>query len=173
MVWQGGMSFHGGLIGVILAMIWFSRKHHVPLLAVTDLLAPVAPIGLFFGRIANFINGELFGRVTDSPLGMIFPYGGVHPRHPSQLYEAGLEGVLLFLVLIAMAFFTRTLQWRGRLSGYFLMGYGIARSISELFREPDDFLGFFPGGVTMGQLLCVPMIAAGIYLVVRSRVHRA
>jgi phosphatidylglycerol:prolipoprotein diacylglycerol transferase len=163
MIWQGGMSFHGGLVGTLGAMALFARRYRVRFLAVTDLLAVAAPIGLCLGRLANFINAELYGRVTDSPLGMVFPGGGPLPRHPSQLYEAGLEGVFLFLILLGIAFFTGALALRGRLSGCFLF-----------FREPDVFLGFFfqqmvPGGVTMGQLLCLPMLLIGFWLSGRAR----
>jgi len=167
MVWHGGMSFHGGLVGMTTAMWCFSRKYKIAFLAVTDLLAVAAPIGLFFGRLANFINGELYGRVTDSTLAMIFPYSDGLPRHPSQLYEASLEGAVLFIILITIALCTRTLTRSGRLSGYFLIGYSIARSTCELFREPDDFIHFLPSWITMGQLLSLPMLAVGFYLVLR------
>jgi phosphatidylglycerol:prolipoprotein diacylglycerol transferase len=168
-VWEGGMSFHGGLLGVITAMFLFARKYRVPFFAVTDLMAVVAPIGLFLGRIANFINGELFGRVTDSPLGMIFPNGGPEPRYPSQLFEAGLEGVVLFIVLFSVATRTRALARTGLLSGLFLICYCCARSTCELFREPDEFIHFLPHWITMGQLLSIPMLLFGLYLVARSR----
>lgn len=169
MVWHGGMSFHGGLIGMITAMAWFARRYRIQFLALTDLLAVAAPIGLFFGRVANFINGELYGRVTDSPLGMVFPNGGDLPRHPSQLYEATLEGIILFIVMLVLAFCTNAQKRTGLLSGVFLIGYCAARSISELFREPDAFIGFLPGGFTMGQLLSAPMLLIGLYLIVRRR----
>jgi phosphatidylglycerol:prolipoprotein diacylglycerol transferase len=168
-VWEGGMSFHGGLLGTIIAMVIFARQYTIPFLAITDLLAPAAPIGLCLGRLANFINGELWGRVTHGPLGMIFPESDGQPRYPSQLFEASLEGVVLFCVLLTIALRTRALERQGLLSGLFLIGYAIARSFCELFREPDDFLGFFPGHLTMGQLLCLPMLIIGIYLVLRSR----
>ena len=174
MVWQGGMSFHGGLLGVIVAMYLFARKYKIPFLAITDLVAVVAPIGLMLGRLANFINGELYGRPTDGAIGMIFPADPAQqPRHPSQLYEAGLEGLVLFIILILLATRTRILNRTGALSGLFLVGYACARSVVELFREPDDFIHFLPSWVTMGQLLCIPMLLGGIYLLARRRDPRA
>lgn len=171
-VWQGGMSFHGGLIGVILAMYLFARQRGIPFFALTDIVASATPIGLLLGRIANFINGELYGRQSDVPWAMVFPdpnSGGL-PRHPSQLYEAALEGVVLFLLLFALAHFTRASERLGRLSGVFLIGYGTARFIVEFFREPDAQLGYLLGGtVTMGQILSLPMIALGIVLALRAR----
>jgi len=168
MLWQGGMSFHGGLLGVVLAIVLFARKRGLRLLAFADVIACAAPIGLFFGRIANFINGELWGRpAPDVPWAMAFPTGGPVPRHPSQLYEALLEGVVLFAVLFVM-------QRRGGLArpgvatGTFVAGYGVARFIAEFFRAPDPFLGYLALGTTMGQLLSLPMILAGAALVVRS-----
>jgi phosphatidylglycerol:prolipoprotein diacylglycerol transferase len=172
-VWSGGMSFHGGLLGVITAMFLFSRKYKIPFLSITDLVAIVAPIGLCLGRLANFVNGELYGRVTDSPLAMIFPSDPDHlPRHPSQLYEAGMEGVLLFVILLTIALRTRALSRTGMLSGLFLIGYCAARSTAELFREPDDFIHFLPHWITMGQLLCLPMLLLGIFLVLTRRESR-
>lgn len=165
-VWQGGMSFHGGLIGVLLAIGLFARRRGIPLMALGDLVAAVTPIGLFFGRLANFINGELFGRPSDVPWAMVFPGGGPWPRHPSQLYEAALEGLVLFLLLACMA---RRREWRaypGRIGGLFLAGYAVARIVSEMFREPDAHLGFLLGGVTMGQILSLPMLIVGLYLIV-------
>lgn len=167
MVWQGGMSFHGGLVGMLVAMLLFCRNFKLPFFAVTDLLAVAAPIGLFLGRLANFINGELYGRKTDSEWGMIFPDSDGAPRYPSQLIEAGLEGLVLFALLLSLACFTKVLGKRGCLSGLFLIGYSLARSVSELFREPDAFIGFLPGGLTMGQVLSMPMLAFGFYLVLR------
>jgi phosphatidylglycerol:prolipoprotein diacylglycerol transferase len=167
-VWQGGMSFHGGLLGVVAASILFARRRRLPVLEVGDAIACAAPIGLFLGRLANFINGELWGRPSDVPWAMVFPGGGPQPRHPSQLYEAGLEGLLLFLVVTWLALRPRTPGSEGRLTGAFLIGYGIARSIAELFREPDAHLGFLLGGLTMGQLLSLPMVVIGILLVARS-----
>ena len=179
-VWQGGMSFHGGVVGVIAAMWLFARLRKRSFLEVGDAVVCAVPIGLFLGRIANFINGELFGRVTDVPWGMVFPHGGPEPRHPSQLYEAGLEGVVLFVVLAVFAWRLRDPATAGRLSGIFLIGYALARSFAELFREPDAHLGFLWGGVTMGQLLSLPMLAVGLALVAwsyarprRSRVEQS
>lgn len=165
-VWQGGMSFHGGLVGVLLAVYLFARQRGVPVLALGDIVASVVPIGLFFGRIANFINAELYGRPSDVPWAMVFPGGGPWPRHPSQLYEAALEGLVLFAV---MAVFNHRTSWRtqpGRIGGVFLAGYAVARIVSELFREPDAHLGFMLAGTTMGQLLSLPMLAIGLYLIV-------
>ncbi len=175
-VWQGGMSFHGGLIGVILAMILFGRQRGIPFFALADIVACATPIGLLLGRVANFINGELYGRASNVPWAMVFPdpnSGGV-PRHPSQLYEAGLEGLLLFVVMFLLARFTRSLEHVGRLSGVFLIGYGLSRIVVELFREPDAQLGFFFGGTTtMGQILSLPMTAYGLFLVLRARPARS
>jgi phosphatidylglycerol:prolipoprotein diacylglycerol transferase len=167
-VWQGGMSFHGGLIGVLLAVYLFARKRGIPGLALGDLVAIVAPIGLLFGRIANFINGELWGRQTDVAWGMIFPNGGPVPRHPSQLYEAAFEGVILFLIMAWVAERTDWRRYPGRAGGIFLCGYAVARMSGELFREPDAFLGFFIGGITMGQILSLPMLIVGLYLILTS-----
>ncbi len=163
--WQGGMSFHGGLIGVAVALWLFTRKRGLDVLRIGDLIATVAPIGLFFGRIANFVNGELWGRPTDVPWAMIFPRAGDIPRHPSQLYEAGLEGLLLFAI---MQLALRKLRWHekpGLMSGAFLILYGVFRTFVEFFREPD---APFLGPVTMGQTLSAVMIAAGAWLVWRA-----
>ncbi|HBH26095.1 MAG TPA: prolipoprotein diacylglyceryl transferase [Rhodospirillaceae bacterium] len=165
-LWEGGMSFHGGLVGVGVALALFSRTRGVALLPLADMVACVAPIGLLFGRVANFVNGELYGRVTDVPWGVVFPDGGPLPRHPSQLYEAALEGpVLLGLLLILQ-------RWRpaaGVLSGAFLIGYGTARIFVEFFREPDAHIGFLVAGTSMGQWLSAPMLAAGAALIVYAR----
>jgi phosphatidylglycerol:prolipoprotein diacylglycerol transferase len=166
-IWQGGMSFHGGLIGTIVAVYLYARAKKYPFLAVTDIAAMVAPIGLFFGRIANFVNGELFGRVTNLPWGVVFPNGGPLARHPSQIYEALLEGLVLGLVLFVLARRKDAWTQAGLLSGVFLAGYSLCRIIVEFAREPDSQIGFLPGGITMGQLLCVPMMIAGIYIVMR------
>ncbi len=163
-VWEGGMSFHGGLLGVAIAFVFFCRKFHIAFFELMDVLACVVPIGLFCGRVANFINGELYGRATDAPWGMVFPHGGDLPRHPSQLYEASMEGVLLFILLFVLLKFTSARDRRGLLTGIFLIGYSCSRIIAEFFREPDDFLGFLWGGATMGQLLSLPMLACGLYL---------
>jgi len=167
-VWEGGMSFHGGFLGVMIACIIYCRRNNIVLFQVFDLVACAAPIGLFFGRIANFINGELYGRVTDSSLGMIFPHGGNFPRHPSQLYEAALEGALLFIILFILVNYSKARMHAGVVSGVFLMGYGLSRVIIENFREPDVQIGFLFGNVTTGQLLSVPMVLAGIWLVARQ-----
>lgn len=168
-VWQGGMSFHGGLIGIIVACWLFARRHGIGFLEIADAVAVVAPIGLFFGRIANFINAELWGRVTTMPWGVIFPGAGPEPRHPSQLYEAFLEGLVLFVVLQIMARGARDPATAGKLGGVFLAGYGLARFTVEFFREPDAHLGYLLGFLTMGQLLSLPMIAAGLLLILYAR----
>ena len=162
-VWQGGMSFHGGLSGVILAILWSARRYRLSALAIGDEVALVAPLGLLFGRLANFINGELYGRVTDHPFGMVFPGGGPLPRHPSQLYEAGLEGlVLLALVWAVRRWQRKTGAAHGLVLSGFLGGYGLARFMVEYVRAPDAHIGLLAGGLSMGQFLCVPMIAAGL-----------
>ena len=171
MLWQGGMSFHGGLIGAIIAFALFCRRKGVAFWPFIDVVAVATPIGLFFGRLANFVNGELYGRVTTAPWGMVFPGGGELPRHPSQLYEAGLEGLLLFIILISLALWTRARAYPGMLAGIFLIGYGAARAFVELFRQPDAHLGFLFGTLTMGQILCIPMILLGIYLILRAKAH--
>lgn len=168
-LWHGGMSFHGGLIGVFAAIVVFCLRQRLSIVRVGDVVACAGPIGLFFGRLANFINGELFGRVSDAPWAMVFPAGGPLPRHPSQLYEAGLEGIFLFVVLAALVHATRAPRHPGFLAGSFLVGYGLCRSFVELFREPDAQVGFLAGGLTMGIVLSLPMIAAGLVLIVRSR----
>jgi phosphatidylglycerol:prolipoprotein diacylglycerol transferase len=170
-VWQGGMSFHGGALGVILALILYCRRYQISILEFGDLLCCVVPLGLFFGRVANFINGELWGRVTDDsvPWAMVFPNAGPEPRHPSQLYEAGLEGLTLLLVLHLLWRVDAIRQRHGTLAGAFLLGYGIARAISEFFRQPDDFLGFLWGGATMGQLLSIPLMIVGLILIFRAK----
>jgi phosphatidylglycerol---prolipoprotein diacylglyceryl transferase len=167
-LWRGGMSFHGGMLGVIAAIVLFARRRRIPLLALGDIVCAVVPIGLFFGRIANFINAELYGRVSDVPWAMVFPHSDGQPRHPSQLYQATLEGVVLFAILAVLAHRTELRQRPGLISGAFLAGYAVARMIGELFREPDAHLGFILGPVTMGQLLSVPMLLAGLYLIVTS-----
>lgn len=167
-IWQGGMSFHGGLLGVLGAFWLFARKYKISWLALMDRLAVVTPIGLLFGRLANFINGELYGRVTDAPWGMVFPTGGPLPRHPSQLYEAGLEGLVLFVVLWTLATTTRAIEKPGLLGGVFIAGYGLARFTIEFFREPDAQLGLLVEGLSMGQLLCLPMMTLGFWLVART-----
>ena len=167
-VWHGGMSFHGGLVGAALGAFAFGRSRGLPALPIFDLATAVAPIGLFFGRVANFINGELYGRAADVPWAMVFPHGGPEPRHPSQLYQAALEGVALF-VLVQILARSGALKRPGLVGGAFLAGYAVARIIGELFREPDAQIGFLAFGGTMGQLLSLPMLALGIALIVRAR----
>lgn len=169
-VWQGGMSFHGGLLGVVAAIVLFSLRHRLNILSVGDVISVVAPLGLFFGRLANFVNGELFGRpAPDVPWAMVFPHGGPLPRHPSQLYEAALEGLAL-LIVMHLLWRVQSLRMRpGFLFGAFLAGYALARIVAEFFREPDAHLGFLLGGVTMGQILSVPMLLAGIAIMVLAR----
>jgi phosphatidylglycerol---prolipoprotein diacylglyceryl transferase len=164
-LWNGGMSFHGGVIGCVLAIVLFAHWRRIPILSLGDVTAAVAPIGLLLGRLANFINGELWGRAADVPWAMIFPHGGPVPRHPSQLYEAALEGVVLFLVL-ALLVRSGALKRPGLVTGVFAIGYGVARITCELFREPDAQLGFLWGGLTMGMLLCIPLILAGMAVLV-------
>ncbi len=167
-MWHGGMSFHGGALGVTAAILWFTRKRRLPVLAFADIIAAAIPIGLFFGRIANFINDELWGRVTDVPWAMVFPNGGPVPRHPSQLYEAFFEGIVLFLLLLAAE--RRGARRRpGLMTGLFLAGYAAARMSGELFRQPDAQLGFLILGTTMGQLLSLPLLVAGLWLIARAR----
>ena len=171
-VWQGGMSFHGGLIGVLTAMFWFGRNNKLPFLELGDAVAVMTPIGLFFGRIANFINGELWGRVGDVPWAMVFPHGGPEPRHPSQLYEAALEGIVLGCVMWALVRRPRDPKHRGFLSGVFLVGYGLARFVVEFVRSPDAHLGLLGGFITMGQILSLPMILFGLFLITYARRER-
>lgn len=164
-VWLGGMSFHGALVGCIIAVWAFARRNGVNSWSTMDLGAASVPIGLFFGRIANFINGELWGRPTDVPWAMVFPHGGPIPRHPSQLYEAALEGVVLFIV-VGLLVRCGALKRPGIVTGVFAIGYGVARITCEFFREPDAQLGFLWGGLTMGMLLCIPLIFGGIAILV-------
>lgn len=167
-MWKGGMSFHGGLIGVITVTWLFVRKRSLNFLALGDMVCAAAPIGLFFGRIANFINGELFGRASDVPWAMVFPRGGHAPRHPSQIYEAGLEGLLLFSVLAVLIYRFKALDRPGMLIGTFMMGYGFSRYLVEFVREPDAHLGTLYGIATMGQLLSLPLILIGAWLIRRA-----
>ncbi len=171
-LWKGGMSFHGGFMGCVVAVIWFCRRNNLPILSLGDITTAVGPIGLFLGRIANFINSELWGRPADPslPWAMIFPNGGPLPRHPSQLYEAGMEGILLFTVLAVMIRFG-ALKRPGLVLGSFIAIYGLARITGECFREPDPQLGFLWGGLTMGMLLSVPMVIAGVIIIVCSWRH--
>jgi phosphatidylglycerol:prolipoprotein diacylglycerol transferase len=169
-LWQGGMSFHGGAIGVTLAMIYLARKNRLSLLRVADYIACGVPIGLFLGRLANFVNGELWGRITDVPWAMVFPGDMTHqPRHPSQLYEAGLEGIGLFLLLAWLFWRTDARYQPGKLTGAFLLGYGLIRVLLENFRAPDESLGFIVGPITMGQILSLPMIIGGAYLIATAK----
>jgi phosphatidylglycerol:prolipoprotein diacylglycerol transferase len=186
-LWHGGMSFHGGCAGVAVAMALFARRRGILLFGLSDIVACAAPIGLFFGRLANFVNGELFGRPSDVAWAMVFPYGGPAPRHPSQLYQAGLEGLVLFLILLILER-GGARRRPGITTGVFLLGYAAARAIGELFREPDEQLGFLGDflrgdevpailhplailfqGVTMGQLLSLPMLIGGIWLIARAK----
>ena len=165
-IWEGGMSFHGGLLGVMLAMAFIAWRQKIGYLRLMDFVAPVCPLGLAAGRMGNFINGELWGRVTDLPWGMVFRGAGNAPRHPSQLYEFALEGLALFVLLW---WFSSKPRPTGQVSGLFLLGYGAFRFVAEFAREPDSFLGLLALGLTMGQWLCLPMIAAGIGLIAWSR----
>jgi len=165
-VWNGGMSFHGGFLGVVLAMALFARSRGIPAWSFIDVIAPGVPFGLFLVRCANFINGELFGRPSDAPWAIVFPNGGDVPRHPSQLYEAGLEGIVLFLVLRLATHRFHKLATRGFVSGVFCCGYGVARTVSEFFRQPDIQIGYLAGGLTEGMLLSIPMIVVGIGLMI-------
>ncbi len=162
-VWKGGLSFHGALFGMCLATAWFAKRHKVHFFQIADCLAVAGGPGLFFGRMGNFINGELYGRVTDSAVGIVFPGGGPVPRHASQLYEGILEGIVLALILAVLY---RRQKHYGVVSTVFLVGYGSFRFIVEFFREPDAQLGYYLGGLTMGQILCFFMllIAVGIFL---------
>ena len=167
-VWRGGMSFHGGFLGVLLATWLFARRRGIPFLRLLDITAAAAPIGLFLGRIANFINGELWGRPADVPWAMVFPGAGPEPRHPSQLYEAALEGIALFIVLHVMAR-AGALTRPGLLAGAFTAGYGVARFLVEFFREPDRHIGYLAGGwLTMGMLLSIPLMLLGGWLMWRA-----
>ena len=176
-LWDGGMSFHGGMIGTSIGIILFARAHKLDWLRVHDYLACCVPFGLFFGRLANFVNGELWGKPTDVPWAIVFPRtvdGGLDPaRHPSQLYEAGLEGIVLFAILWFAFWRTKARYEPGRLVGLFLLGYGLARFTVEFFREPDaQFSGFFADTLHMGQLLTLPMIIGGAYLIATAKGRR-
>jgi len=166
--WHGGMSFHGGALGVLLALTLFAWRNKLDLLRLGDVAAACTPIGLFFGRIANFINGELWGRPTSLPWGIIFPGAGPEPRHPSELYEAGLEGLVLFLVLRWSTHGRKDLNRRGVVMGLFIAGYGLARTSLENVREPDSYMPSFPFGLTMGMILSIPMILVGAWLIWRG-----
>jgi phosphatidylglycerol---prolipoprotein diacylglyceryl transferase len=172
-LWKGGMSFHGGFLGCVVAVIWFCRKNDLPILSLGDITTAVGPIGLFLGRIANFINSELWGRPADPslPWAMVFPNGGPLPRHPSQLYEAGLEGIVLFTIL-AIMIRMGALKRPGLILGSFITVYGFARITGEFFRQPDPQLGFLWSGLTMGMLLSVPMIIAGSIIMMMAWRHK-
>ncbi|WP_455378437.1 prolipoprotein diacylglyceryl transferase [Petrachloros mirabilis] len=160
-VWEGGMSFHGGLLGTIVSLIWFSKRQGIPVYTIADLAAAVTPIGLGFGRLGNFINGELYGRPTDVDWCMVFPAGGPACRHPSQLYEAGLEGLGLFTVLWLIG---RKTTPPGTIFWSFITGYGLCRLLVELFREPDAHIGLLFGSLSMGQILSLPMVIVGVFM---------
>ena len=166
-LWEGGMSFHGGALGVIIAIISYSKYHKIPVLETGDVVCAVVPIGLFFGRIANFINGELWGKETNLSWGVIFPNAGINPRHPSQLYEAGLEGLALFIVLCVLVF-SNGLKKRGLISGTFLFFYSFSRILVENFREPDFHIGYIFLNITMGMILSLPFLIAGLILIFQS-----
>ncbi|MCQ1810461.1 prolipoprotein diacylglyceryl transferase [Neorhizobium galegae] len=170
-IWNGGMSFHGGFIGATIAMIIFARRNAIPVWSMFDTVAAVVPFGLFFGRIANFINGELWGRLSSAPWAVVFPTGGPFSRHPSQLYEAGLEGIVLVLVLALLIFRFKALKVPGTIAGTFVVGYALCRIFVEFFREPDAQLGYLLGTnwLTMGMVLSLPMIAAGVWAILRAR----
>lgn len=163
-LWEGGMSFHGGLLGVLLALFWFAKRRQLSYFVLTDFVAPLVPLGLAFGRIGNFINGELWGRPSDWPWAMVFPAVDQVARHPSQLYQFAGEGLLLAILLWAYA---RKPRRPGQISGLFLIGYGALRFMAEFAREPDAFLGLLGLGLSMGQWLSLPMIALGVYLIAR------
>ena len=168
--WEGGMAFHGGLLGVILAIMLFARKYKIEQWHISDGVGLVVPIGLGLGRLANFINGELWGRVApDIPWAMVFPGAGEIARHPSQLYQAFLEGVVLFAIMVVFSRNEAIRRKPGTLTGIFLIGYGCFRIVGEFFREPDAHIGFLAMGITMGQLLSVPMVMFGIYCVWRAK----
>jgi phosphatidylglycerol:prolipoprotein diacylglycerol transferase len=168
-IWEGGMSFHGGLLGVVAVILLFCRYYKIPPLAMGDTISTVVPIGLFFGRLANFVNGELFGRITTVPWAVNFPYGGDLPRHPSQLYEAFLEGIVLFIILYLMSRKPAIRRMQGAIFGTLLIGYGISRFIVEYFREPDPQLGLFFEYLSMGQIMCLPMILVGGVIIHHAR----
>ncbi|WP_108881118.1 prolipoprotein diacylglyceryl transferase [Anderseniella sp. Alg231-50] len=169
-MWNGGMSFHGGFLGVVVACYFYGRRHGIGMWQLLDLGAASVPIGLFLGRLANFINAELYGKVTDVPWAMVFPGGGPDPRHPSQLYEAGLEGILLFLAVRVATHRMKCLPRAGVASGVFATGYAASRIIVEFAREPDAHIGYLTGGwLTMGMVLSLPLLGVGIWLLARSR----
>jgi phosphatidylglycerol---prolipoprotein diacylglyceryl transferase len=168
-IWEGGMSFHGGLLGTIAAMALFAHRRSLSKLSLFDVVAASVPFGLFFGRIANFINGELYGRPTDVPWAMVFPDGGPMARHPSQLYQAALEGVVLFIALRILTHHYGALRHPAMTGGAFLAGYGAVRIVGEMFREPDAHIGYISGFLTMGMILSLPMIVIGAGAVLYAR----
>tara|TARA_Y100000590_G_scaffold469993_1_gene661181 strand:+ start:2470 stop:3300 length:831 start_codon:yes stop_codon:yes gene_type:complete len=170
-IWSGGMSFHGGLLGVTISLIIFAKVRKIYLLELTDIISVATPIGLFFGRIANFINQELWGRVTNVPWAFEFPVAGTLPRHPSQLYEACLEGLFLFAVMLVLWHKTSKNRKKGFLTGIFLIGYACARIFSEIYREPDMHIGFLFSQVTIGQIVSLPLLLLGIILISYSNIN--
>lgn len=169
-IWNGGMSFHGGLIGTTIAMVLFARRNGIAVWSMFDIIAAVAPIGLFFGRLANFVNGELWGRFTDVPWAVVFPTGGPFARHPSQLYEAGLEGIVLLMILAILIYGFKALKRPGTVTGVFICGYALSRIFVEFFREPDAQIGYLAGDwLTMGMVLSTPMFLLGVWAVLRAR----
>ena len=170
-IWKGGMSFHGGLAGMIISVFIFSKKNNINFFALSDLISLVAPVGLFFGRIANFINTELVGRITNFPLAMIYPGIDNFPRHPSQLYEALLEGIILFTILLFVFFKNYSKEKYGKLSGLFLFFYGVFRFLIEFLREPDQHIGLIFNFFSMGQLLCVPLIFFGLIILYKKKYY--
>lgn len=172
-VWSGGMSFHGGLLGSIIAVILFSRSRSIPVRSLLDIVSVTAPFAIFLVRIANFINGELWGRVTDVPWAFVFPGGGPEPRHPSQLYEAALEGLVMFALLRFLTHYMKALHRPGLVAGVFATAYGASRIFVEFFRQPDAHIGFLAGGFTMGMVLSLPLILIGIVLIWTARNDRA
>lgn len=169
-IWNGGMSFHGGLLGTLVAMILFARSRNIPVFNLFDVVCAVVPVGLFFGRLANFINAELWGKLTDVPWAFVFPTGGPFPRHPTQLYEAALEGLLLLGVLAWLIYRRQALKRRGMIAGSFVAGYALSRIFVEFFREPDAHIGYLAGGwLTMGMVLSLPMLAVGLWVLSTAR----
>ncbi len=169
-IWNGGMSFHGGLIGTTIAMVLFARRNGIPVWSMFDIIAAVAPIGLFFGRLANFVNGELWGRLSDAPWAVVFPTGGPFARHPSQLYEAALEGIVLLIILAILIYGFKALRRPGTVTGVFVCGYALSRIFVEFFREPDAQIGYLAGDwLTMGMVLSTPMFLLGVWAVLRAR----
>lgn len=166
-IWKGGMSFHGGVLGMIAAMLFYAKSKSINVFKLSDLVCAAAPIGLFFGRLANFINGELYGTVTGTDKGVVFSNAGLMPRHPSQLYEAFLEGIVLFILLFFLARSPNVKT--GTVSAVFLLGYGVFRMLVEFVREPDPYLGLIGGYISMGQILCIPMIIIGLIILFLSK----